>query len=146
MAPACTRPRSARPPETRADAPIFVCRGWVRIVCMRTLSLARGRRRLRQLRRASLTSSTMRLAVRVLSFALLPAVAGAQGASPYSAAQQGSAAVDAAHDTTPAEGDRVGQARVLVVDCPARGSTGAAGAQERSDADTTTLALVAVLC
>jgi len=89
----------------------------------------------------------MRLAVRVLSFALLPAVVGAQGASPYSAAQQGSAAVDAAHDTTPAaEGDRVGQARVLVVDCPARGSTGAARAQERSDADTTTLALVAVLC
>ena len=117
--------------------------GRSRIVWMRTLSLVRERGRLRQLRRAPLTSRTMRFAVQVLSFAVFPAMAAAQG-SP-SLAQQGTAVIQNASDTTVArERDPSRPSRLLVVDCPAQRTTSVPA--DRSDADSTTDALIAALC
>jgi hypothetical protein len=83
----------------------------------------------------------VRFAAWVLSFAILPAMAAAQGSSPYPA-QQGMATSGSPGDTTATldrSSDRSG--RLLVVDCPARGSS--AGA---ADVDSITHALIAALC
>jgi hypothetical protein len=92
-----------------------------------------------------LTSRTMRLAARVLSFALLPALAAAQSSAP-SPAQQGTAVRPGASDTSAAlERGASRPGRVLVVDCPAHGSAATAH-DEGSEADTTTRALITALC
>ena len=88
----------------------------------------------------------MRLACRILTLALLPAVAAAQGTTEYPAAQQGMPAPGAASPGLAAEeGDRRPSSRVLVVDCPVPPSGGAARSDIREDGDST-LALVAALC
>lgn len=85
----------------------------------------------------------MRFAVQVLSFAVFPAMAAAQG-SP-SMAQQGTAVIQNASDTTVArERDPSRPSRLLVVDCPAQRTTSVPA--DRSDADSTTDALIAALC
>lgn len=82
----------------------------------------------------------MRVAVRALTFALFPAMAAAQGASPYPA-QQGSVASGNSSDTTTvSERTPARPTRLLVVDCPVRGGRG------QADSDSTTQALIAALC
>ena len=88
----------------------------------------------------------MRLAARVLTLALFPAAAVAQGSTEYPAAQQGNPASASATPTpTAGEGDRRPAGRILVVDCPAPGKAGAEPPAARDEADST-LALVAALC
>ena len=83
----------------------------------------------------------MRLAAQVLSLALLPAMAAAQDSPQL--AQQGTAVIRSESDTTaPRERDASRPARLLVVDCPAP----RAATADRSDADSTTDALIAALC
>jgi hypothetical protein len=85
----------------------------------------------------------MRLAAQVLTLALLPAMAAAQGSPEL--AQQGTAAPRSESDTTAhRERDTGRPARVLVVECPTQ-RTPAASA-EGSGTDSTTDALVAALC
>ena len=88
----------------------------------------------------------MRLAVRILSLALLPATALAQGSTEYPAAQQGAPAADAAGPHQPAdERERRLPGRILVVDCPAPWKAAPEPASPRDGSDST-LALVAALC
>ena len=84
----------------------------------------------------------MRFTAQVLSLALLPTVAVAQGSPEL--AQQGTAVVRSASDTTAAREPGTSRpSRLLVVDCPAQGS---ATPSAQSDADSTTAALIAALC
>jgi hypothetical protein len=88
----------------------------------------------------------MRHAARILTLALLPAVAAAQGTTEYPAAQQGTPAPGAAGSGPLAEeGHRWTPGRILVVDCPVprEGGTERTDAREHGDS---TLALVAALC
>jgi hypothetical protein len=85
----------------------------------------------------------MRLTAKVLSLALLPTMAPAQGSPQL--AQQGTAVIRGASDTTAArERDARRPPRLLVVDCPAQRTTTATAG--RSAADSTTDALIAALC
>jgi hypothetical protein len=83
----------------------------------------------------------MRLAAKVLSLALLPVVAAAQGSPEV--AQQGTTAVRSEGDTMMAR-DAVRPARLLVVDCPVPRTP--AAETHGNGADTTTDALIAALC
>ena len=94
-------------------------------------------------RRAPLTSRTMRFAAQVLSLALLPAMAAAQG-SPQTGAAGDRGDRSESDTTAPRERDASRPARLLVVDCPAQRTTTATA--DRSDADSTTDALIAALC
>ena len=87
----------------------------------------------------------MRFAVRVLTLALLPAAALAQGSTEYPAAQQGAPA--ASSPTVPGreEGDRRPSGRILVVDCPAPSKEVGDSSAVRVDGDST-LALISALC
>ena len=88
----------------------------------------------------------MRLAARILTLALLPAVAAAQGTTEYPAAQQGTPATVPARPVVEAEeGDRRIPGRILVVDCPAAPKEGAEGSDSASEGEST-LVLVAALC
>lgn len=82
----------------------------------------------------------MRVAARILTLALLPALAAAQS-SPYAAAQQGAATGGGA--TSEIRADRPG--RVLVVDCPS-GSDDGWASPGGTDPDSATRALAAALC
>ena len=85
----------------------------------------------------------MRLVAQVLSLALLPSLAAAQGSPQL--AQQGTAVIRSESDTTaPREREESRPARLLVVDCPAQRS--ATATVRGSDADSTTDALIAALC
>ena len=88
----------------------------------------------------------MRLAARILTLALLPAIAAAQGTTEYPAAQQGTPAPRAASPGLPTDdSERRPASRVLVVDCPTPPRGGTEPTDARQDADST-LALVAALC
>ena len=85
----------------------------------------------------------MRFAAQVLSLALLPAMAAAQGSPGL--AQQGTAVTRSESDTSASrERDASRPARVLVVECPTSRST--SESSDTSEADSTTEALVAALC
>ena len=85
----------------------------------------------------------MRFAAQVLSLALLPIVAVAQGSPRL--AQQGTAVVRSQGDTTASPERATGQpSRLLVVDCPTQRS--ATTPAHKFDTDSTTDALVAALC
>ena len=86
----------------------------------------------------------VRLAL-VLSFALCPAVAAAQG-SQYPA-QQGTASPGSEQAPVASkEGPADRGSRVLVVDCPTRSDRDGTSADEASDSDSTVRALIAALC
>jgi hypothetical protein len=88
----------------------------------------------------------MRLAARILTLALLPAVAAAQGTTQYPAAQQGTPAPGAAGTgSAAAEGVPRPPSRILVVECPVPPKGGSAPTDALEDGDST-LALVAALC
>jgi hypothetical protein len=86
----------------------------------------------------------MRFAARVLSLALLPAAAAAQGRTQYPAEQQGMPAGESRPTTGVPDESRRPPGRILVVDCPApsQGPAEPAAAPENDS----TLALVAALC
>ena len=88
----------------------------------------------------------MRLAARVLTLTLLPAIAVAQGSTEYPAAQQGSPDAAAAKSTAARDEDERRQpGRILVVDCPAPSKEPSAPSVAREHSDSTR-ALVAALC